>query len=1044
MQSEDELEGEDRSVRDKYDGSPEDIAAETEDDLPPPPKNRDITPGVRTDERKWSFVVEHNIDSCIINIQHVDMKGYLTIFIRAEITLKIPNKFNPKFKRRDGRQFWLHHGRLITRGWWFVLSVGSKHRAWVGVWPHLIQRPSRCSVCPCLGLILLAKACGPCPSRSLGVESWVHGVQVVITNFQSTPRSLTLARFSATFLLFTATLLLGLLIRQLQTHQMDIYNILSSPQFYGKRHRGIRTRLPPTPSSSIRPIRNHLQPPEPSLLEPQPFPYLPTIHQAEGPTNTKTHQIKTAQFSLASTMMNFYNVISRSSHTVNKMAGPSKRAKILSDKELNDLLHDNELSDISESECSSDSETNVEISSGSDNDSEEDVIGEDGDCNIHHGTWTKVGTERPRFPFSGQPGLKVQLENPDDPLEYFELFITPEIAEMISTESNRYAQQFLENSPNLKLKSRIHQWHETNKDEIMTLLSFFLLQGLHQKPDNKSYFSRRKILETPIFMELFSERRFHLLLKFLHFVDNEAYDEATCGSKNNNVCQYLGRIPEDNQENNITINVPVIMSARSAPVVIDSPPPSCLGGDTLGAYSVSCVCRLHLARDVHPPTVPDIALCTHAMTSSSTMLRAAVPTGVGMDGEIVLLLGMLINPRLANRDTSAAGSGIGETRPGDVGIAFGRTIPHVSKTDSILIPTGLVLRHLVSYKTRVAHIPPSFVLNSVIPNPSDPVSPVLRVCAPYKIASIEDRRHSWTKCGNSKEKPPPVHPTEIRTSISPSSAVELNTTSALANNTTEAEPVPDHTWPMSSPWPLKKTNGRTCTPRAVTSIPAVADSSSSSGSEGSSSEERNEPRPPLSGSQTVGRVPPVPAPVAPLLWTKYCLTSYAGSVEVSDRRRSRSRALLGLDSSRMSRDSVLELESYLRHRQYIDFVIPRDQRISTQVSLHLYSPVPSSASQPVALNSQRHNSKVYPGNTHLRPTWKYILSAAFLTVSFHIATGSALMAFMAATLVFLVPLMAYLSRVGIVSSSARFLNARRYFCLHSSELQADIPDSREL
>nr|CAD7434792.1 unnamed protein product [Timema monikensis] len=35
-------------------------------------------------------------------------------------------------------------------------------------------------------------------------------------------------------------------------------------------------------------------------------------------------------------------------------------------------------------------------------------------------------------------------------------------------------------------------------------------------------------------------------------------------------------------------------------------------------------------------------------------------------------------------------------------------------------------------------------------------------------------------------KPPPVHPIEIRTSISPSSAVELNTTSALANYTTEA------------------------------------------------------------------------------------------------------------------------------------------------------------------------------------------------------------------------------------------------------------------
>jgi hypothetical protein len=36
-----------------------------------------------------------------------------------------------------------------------------------------------------------------------------------------------------------------------------------------------------------------------------------------------------------------------------------------------------------------------------------------------------------------------------------------------------------------------------------------------------SFFSQRKILETPVFLDLFSERRFHLLVKFLHFVDNE-------------------------------------------------------------------------------------------------------------------------------------------------------------------------------------------------------------------------------------------------------------------------------------------------------------------------------------------------------------------------------------------------------------------------------------------------------------------------------------------------------------------------------------------
>jgi hypothetical protein len=63
----------------------------------------------------------------------------------------------------------------------------------------------------------------------------------------------------------------------------------------------------------------------------------------------------------------------------------------------------------------------------------------------------------------------------------------------------------------------------------MKLLAFFLLQGLHQKPDNKCYFSRRKILETPIFLKLLTER-FHLLLNF-HFIDNETYDKATCSSR---------------------------------------------------------------------------------------------------------------------------------------------------------------------------------------------------------------------------------------------------------------------------------------------------------------------------------------------------------------------------------------------------------------------------------------------------------------------------------------------------------------------------------
>jgi hypothetical protein len=54
----------------------------------------------------------------------------------------------------------------------------------------------------------------------------------------------------------------------------------------------------------------------------------------------------------------------------------------------------------------------------------------------------------------------------------------------------------------------------------MKLLAFFLLQGLHQKPNNKSYFPRKKIMETPITLDL-SVREISIYTHFLYFVDNK-------------------------------------------------------------------------------------------------------------------------------------------------------------------------------------------------------------------------------------------------------------------------------------------------------------------------------------------------------------------------------------------------------------------------------------------------------------------------------------------------------------------------------------------
>jgi hypothetical protein len=104
------------------------------------------------------------------------------------------------------------------------------------------------------------------------------------------------------------------------------------------------------------------------------------------------------------------------------MAGPSKMC--VSDEEvLCELLQENECSDISKSECSSNSEINVKISSCGDesvSSDEEEIVSDN--SSMQHGIWTKSAAKRPRFPFTGKPGLNVDTEDPSNHLEYSELF----------------------------------------------------------------------------------------------------------------------------------------------------------------------------------------------------------------------------------------------------------------------------------------------------------------------------------------------------------------------------------------------------------------------------------------------------------------------------------------------------------------------------------------------------------------------------------------------------------------------------------------------
>jgi len=145
--------------------------------------------------------------------------------------------------------------------------------------------------------------------------------------------------------------------------------------------------------------------------------------------------------------------------------------------------------------------------------------------------WCAIDVEHPpaappRFPFTGQPGLQVPLNDEQDPLTYVRLFLDEDIMISIVTETNRYAEQTLTRTPHRPL-SRTRNWEPITVDDLWLFFGVIVLQGIVHKPQQRWYWSTNRLLETPIFGKIMSEYKFTLIMKFLHFTNNDNFDETT-------------------------------------------------------------------------------------------------------------------------------------------------------------------------------------------------------------------------------------------------------------------------------------------------------------------------------------------------------------------------------------------------------------------------------------------------------------------------------------------------------------------------------------
>ncbi|GBM24852.1 hypothetical protein AVEN_23400-1 [Araneus ventricosus] len=83
--------------------------------------------------------------------------------------------------------------------------------------------------------------------------------------------------------------------------------------------------------------------------------------------------------------------------------------------------------------------------------------------------WCRIDQENlaphpPRFPFSGNPGLNTRM-NGSSPIEFFCIFFDDDIVGYIASETNRYAEDFIEKNE-LTPSSRVQKLKDVDSSEI--------------------------------------------------------------------------------------------------------------------------------------------------------------------------------------------------------------------------------------------------------------------------------------------------------------------------------------------------------------------------------------------------------------------------------------------------------------------------------------------------------------------------------------------------------------------------------------------------
>ncbi|KAJ6648949.1 PiggyBac transposable element-derived protein 4 [Pseudolycoriella hygida] len=134
-------------------------------------------------------------------------------------------------------------------------------------------------------------------------------------------------------------------------------------------------------------------------------------------------------------------------------------------------------------------------------------------------TWERVtGKSLRQFAFREIP-TSPNINVASKPIDVFDLFVTDEIYDLVVTQTNLNAHKKL--MKNIKRCSRMRKWKDTNTDEMKKFFGLVVYMGIVKLPGIHMYWSKNQFYRNAFVPQVMSRNRFQLLLKMIHFANDD-------------------------------------------------------------------------------------------------------------------------------------------------------------------------------------------------------------------------------------------------------------------------------------------------------------------------------------------------------------------------------------------------------------------------------------------------------------------------------------------------------------------------------------------